>query len=196
MNCVTAVQFRKKKKRTANHSNQVPICAHSINLLPACYVFFVAFRQKLKCSLTSTFSKPTLETIISIITITSIYVIYTKRNRQMSVCSYSEVQGPLNHQRRVHFFSKCFSWRNLTSIYYSIRIPTTSLFHTQQNHSCYLSCYIFLHWGQGTAILNRLSITLATYRTITYCLHLTSLIWPFSDNHSTHWMLTTAVFDS
>lgn len=24
----------------------------------------------------------------------------------MSVCSYSEVQGLLNHQRRVHFFSK------------------------------------------------------------------------------------------
>lgn len=32
------------KKRTANYSNQVPICAHSINLLPACCVFFVARR--------------------------------------------------------------------------------------------------------------------------------------------------------
>lgn len=34
----------KKKERTANHSNQVPICTHSINLLPACCVFFVAQR--------------------------------------------------------------------------------------------------------------------------------------------------------
>lgn len=41
INCVTAVQFR---NGTANHCNQVPICTHSINLLPVDHVFFVALR--------------------------------------------------------------------------------------------------------------------------------------------------------
>lgn len=41
MNCVTAVEFR---KGTANHCNQVPICSHSINLLPVGPVCFVALR--------------------------------------------------------------------------------------------------------------------------------------------------------
>lgn len=39
MNCVTAVQFR---NRTASHCNQVPIYAHSINLLPVDHMYLAA----------------------------------------------------------------------------------------------------------------------------------------------------------
>lgn len=41
MNCMTAVQFR---NWTSNHCNQVPICTHSINLLPVGRVYLVALR--------------------------------------------------------------------------------------------------------------------------------------------------------